>query len=67
MDFLGLTEEFATQKQTQWASFLKKSQIVDGPANLIEAIQGIAKFIAPIISQAGGLYSRWIPGRGWDQ
>jgi hypothetical protein len=61
----ALTEEFAAQKQIQWVSFLRKSQIVDAPTNLYDVIQGLTRFFTPLINSTGEVFRHWSPTNGW--
>lgn len=61
----ALTEEFATQKQIQWASFLKKNLIEDAPTSLFDVIQVIARFFNPLVNSKDRAYRRWFPSTGW--
>ena len=61
----ALTEEFAVQKQIQWVSFLKKSQIVDAPTSLYDVIQGLTRFFTPLVNPNGEVFRHWSPTTGW--
>jgi hypothetical protein len=61
----ALTEEFAAQKQVQWVSFLKKSQIVDAPTSLYDVIQGLTRFFTPLVNPNGEVFRHWSPTTGW--
>jgi hypothetical protein len=61
----ALTEEFAAQKQVQWVSFLKKSQIVDAPTSLYDVIQGLTRFFTPLVNPNGEAFRHWSPTTGW--
>ena len=61
----ALTEEFAAQKQVQWVSFLKKSQIVDAPTSLYDVIQGLTRFFTPLVNPNGEVFRHWSPTSGW--
>ena len=61
----ALTEEFAVQKQIQWVSFLKKSQIVDAPTSLYDVIQGLTRFFTPLVNPNREVFRHWSPTAGW--
>jgi hypothetical protein len=62
---IALTSEFAGQKQVQWVAFLRKSQIVNAPTNLIDVIDKLIVFFSPLIASVDHTDLRWDPIAGW--
>ncbi len=51
---VGLTDEFATdaEKQKQWQAFCNKSRIVETGVTLVQVVEQVRQFIAPILAAA---------------
>lgn len=69
-DPVGLTDAFAEneEKQMQWVAFLKRTRLLDAPAELREVVRAIRRFAgAPLSAASSGaaLSARWHAGDGW--
>jgi len=64
---IAFTEEFARQKQVQWAGFLRKSQLEDTPKNMVEIIRQIKVFLDPVIFPSDDLPTFWSAKTGWKE
>ena len=62
---IAFTEEFAAQKQIQWATFLKKNQLMDVPTRLYDVIQGLTRFFTPLVNPNGEAFRHWSLTIGW--
>jgi hypothetical protein len=63
----ALNEEFAAQKQIQWKAFLRKSQIVDAPSNMLSVVEQLQAFFDPIIRSDQKVDLRWKSSIGWTR
>lgn len=63
----AFTEEFAKQKQVQWAGFLRKSQIEDAPKNILEIIKQVKVFLDPVIFPSDNLPTFWSAKTRWKK
>ncbi len=62
--------EFAaeTARQRQWTSFLTRSQIADAPANLIDVVEALRRFLQPVtfaLIARQDFDQHWPPGGPW--
>ncbi|HVY32287.1 MAG TPA: nucleotidyl transferase AbiEii/AbiGii toxin family protein [Polyangiaceae bacterium] len=67
---LALTNSFAldTTKGVQWSAFLARSRVVDTALSLLEVVNVVAAFLAPVLDAAAGKLSNtrsWKPGGPW--
>ena len=56
------------QKQSQWAGFLRKSQIAETTTDLATVITGIREFLIPVLAATateGSFDLRWPAGGPW--
>lgn len=64
----SLTEKFAVEKQAQWQAFLSRSNLIDAPANLAEALHRLRIFLVPILDACAKdvtVTQTWRPGGPW--
>jgi hypothetical protein len=55
-----------TQKQIQWAAFLRKNQIANVPENFKRVCAEIQGFLAPVLQPGQQTANhQWIPAEGW--
>jgi hypothetical protein len=57
-----------SEKQAQWAAFLRRLRLEDAPATLREAVQTIAAFLQPVLqalSEGQRFDRRWSAGGPW--
>jgi predicted nucleotidyltransferase component of viral defense system len=67
---LALTPDFAasSEKQAQWAGFLKKNRLSSTPKDLGQVVERLARFLGPIIDAAlreSNVDLAWLPGGPW--
>jgi hypothetical protein len=56
------------KKQTQWVAFIRRNQLENTPATLVEAIHVIASFLQPVVQalSEGSRFDReWSPDGPW--
>lgn len=69
---IALTPAFAQipGKRAQWAGFVRRNRLADAPAELATVVEGIAAFMAPVLTAARGAaphLRRWQPGGPWQE
>jgi len=69
---LALTPAFpaASEKQAQWAGFLKRNRLSSAPSDLGQVVERLARFLAPVIAAAergAALNLGWPPGGPWGK
>ncbi|MBI5628728.1 MAG: nucleotidyl transferase AbiEii/AbiGii toxin family protein, partial [Candidatus Rokubacteria bacterium] len=67
---LALTPDFAasSEKQAQWAGFLKKNRLSSTPKDLGQVVERLARFLGPVIDAArreSNADRAWPPGGPW--
>ncbi len=68
---LALTPDFArsSEKQAQWAGFLKKNRLSSAPQHLGQVVERLARFLGPVIDAArrgSDVDLVWPPGGPWQ-
>ncbi len=66
----GLTDEFAMQRQRDWAAFLKSSSAEGAPAEFTDVVREVRGFAYPPLSAAsrGQPFAElWVPSDGWQE
>lgn len=61
----AFTEEFASEKQVQWAGFLRKNRIEDTPKDMKEIVDLIKVFLNPVIYPPEIPPAHWSAEAGW--
>lgn len=69
---LALTPAFPalSEKQAQWAGFVKKNRLTSAPADLGQVVERLARFLGPVIAAAergAPLNLVWRPGGPWGE
>lgn len=69
---LALTPAFAasSEKQAQWAGFLKKNRLSSAPQDLGQVVERLARFLGPVIDAArhgSDVDLVWPPGGPWEE
>lgn len=69
---LALTPAFpaASEKQAQWAGFVKKNRLSSAPADLGQVVERLALFLAPVVTaaqQGAAMDLVWPPGGPWGE
>ena len=67
---LALTPAFpaSSEKQAQWAGFVKKNRLSSAPADLGQVVERLALFLAPVVTAAqrcAAMDLVWPPGGPW--
>jgi predicted nucleotidyltransferase component of viral defense system len=67
---MALTPEFArlSEKQAQWAGFLKRNRLSHAPSDLGQVVERLSRFLEPVIDatrRGAGFERTWEPGGPW--
>jgi len=63
----AFTDEFASEKQVQWAGFLRKNQIENAPKDMMKIIELIKGFLDPVIYPPENPPAHWSAETGWNE
>jgi hypothetical protein len=69
---LALTPAFpaSSEKQAQWAGFVKRNRLSSAPADLGQVVERLARFLVPVVTAAerGAAFAHvWRPGGPWQE
>ncbi len=61
----AFSDEFASEKQVQWAGFLRKNLIENAPKDMMEIVELIKLFLDPVIYPPENPPTHWSTEAGW--
>ena len=63
----AFTDEFASEKQVQWAGFLRKNQLENTPKDMMRIVDLIKVFLTPVIYPPENPPAHWSAEAGWKE